>query len=94
MSRFEDAAASLNDRDWSTAHRDNRPRPGGVVHAVSMSYETTERLVTLAQSRGISPNEVIRELVEDYLDNDADELITIRRADLHRAIDIAVKNNT
>ncbi|OJF12950.1 hypothetical protein [Couchioplanes caeruleus] len=94
MSRFEDAAASLNDRDWSTAHRDNGHRPAAVVHAVSMSYEITERLVTLAQSRGISPNEVIREVVEDYLDNDADELITIRRADLHRAIDIAVKNAT
>ena len=94
MSRFDDAAASVNDRDWTTAQRDNRPRGGGVVHAVSMSYEMTERLVTLAQRRGISPNDQIREIVEDYLDDGDDDLISIRRSDLHRAIDVAVKNAT
>nr|BFE70306.1 hypothetical protein GCM10020092_036070 [Actinoplanes digitatis] len=65
-----------------------------MVQAVRMSYEMTERLFTLAQQRRISPNELIREIVADYLDSDADEMITIRRSDLRRAIDIAVKNAT
>ena len=56
--------------------------------------EIAERLFILAQQRRISPNELIREIVEDYLDGDADEMITVRRSDLHRAIDIAVKNVT
>ena len=94
MSRFDDAAASVNDRDWNSAQHDNRPRAGGVVHAVTMSYEMTEQLVTLAQRRGVSPNDQIREIVEDYLDDGADEVVTIRRSDLHRAIDLAVKNAT
>jgi hypothetical protein len=94
MSRAEEPAASVHNRDWTTAQADDRPRVVGVVQAVNMSYEMTERLVTLAQRRRVSPNELIREIVEDYLDNDADDLITLRRSDLHRAIDIAVKNAT
>ncbi|MEU7906920.1 CopG family transcriptional regulator [Actinoplanes sp. NPDC049118] len=94
MNGSDEHAASMNNRDWTTAQPDNRQRAVGVVQAVRMSYEMTERLFVLAQQRRISPNELIREIVEDYLTGDADEMITIRRSDLHRAIDIAVKNAT
>ncbi|MET8152021.1 CopG family transcriptional regulator [Actinoplanes sp. NPDC049668] len=94
MNGSDEHAASMDDRDWTTAQPDNRARGVGVVQAVRMSYEMTERLFTLAQQRRISPNELIREIVADYLDSVADEMITIRRSDLHRAIDIAVKNAT
>ncbi|WP_018789627.1 hypothetical protein [Salinispora arenicola] len=59
-----------------------------------MSYHLTERLFAEAQRRDVTPSELIREYVEAGLntaESGNQEIVTIRVADLHRAIDTAVK---
>ena len=78
MSKFEEAAAALESRDWSDAWVvEGRPRRASVVHSVRMSPELTERVFAEAQRQGATPSEVIRDLVEVGLDA-ADESATVR----------------
>jgi hypothetical protein len=94
MSRFDEAAAALDSRDWSGAVVEDRPRPVSLVQSVRMSRELTERLFMEAQRRGITPSELIREYVQAGLDAAAageDTTVTIRLAALHHAIDVAVR---
>lgn len=95
MSRFDEANAALDSRDWSGAEIDTeRPRGASVVHSTRMSRHLTERLFTEAERRGVTPSELIREYVEAGLNAATgieNETVTIRLADLHRAIDSAVK---
>lgn len=83
MSTFDEAA--LNRRDWTGARVEDRPRPASVVHSVRMSRDLTERLFAEAERRGVTPSEVIRDLVEAGL-TAADESATVRLADVHRVI--------
>jgi predicted DNA-binding protein len=94
MSKFDGADRALESRDWSGAQVDDRPRTASVVHSTRMSQELTERLFVEAQRRAITPSELIREFLEAGLDAaaDADDVtVTVRLADLHRAIDTAVR---
>ena len=86
MSRFDHATAALNDRDWSSAEVIESPRPPTVVQSVRMSRELTERLFVEAQRRGVTPSEVIRDLVEAGL-SQVDESATVRLADVRRVIE-------
>ena len=86
MSKFDEATAALDDGDWSAAQVDDQPRKVTVVQSVRMSRELTERLVAEAQRRGVTPSEVIRDLVEAGL-NAVDEWVTVRLADVRRVID-------
>jgi predicted DNA-binding protein len=93
------ADAALASRDWSGAEVEpDRPRGASVVHSTRMSRELTERLFAEAARRGVTPSELIREYVEAGLDAAADAdadaentVVTVRLADLHRAIDTAVR---
>ena len=86
MNKFDEATAALQDRDWSSAQVDDRPRNATVVQSVRMPRELTERLLAEAQRRGVTPSEVIRDLVEAGL-NAVDESVTVRLADVRRVID-------
>ncbi|WP_129669917.1 hypothetical protein [Phytoactinopolyspora endophytica] len=86
MTTFDKANAALEDRNWSAAKVDTQPRKATVVHSVRMSRDLTERLLTEAERRGITPSEVIRDLVDAGLTT-AERSTTVRLADVHRAID-------
>lgn len=86
MSKFEEASAALESRDWSTAEVDERPRGASVVQSVRFSRELTERLMAEAARRGCTPSEVIRDLVEAGLAA-VDESATVKLADVRRVID-------
>ncbi len=86
MSKFDDATAALDDRDWSSAQVDDKRRTATVVQSVRMPRELTERLFAEAQRRGVTPSEVIRDLVEAGL-SAIDESATVRLADVRRAIE-------
>jgi hypothetical protein len=97
MSRHDDAIAELDDnRDWSDAEVDDRPRTVTIVQSARMPKELNERLLQEAARRGISPSKLICDLVDEGLRAAADEesqrTVTIRLADLHRAIDAAVQH--
>jgi predicted DNA-binding protein len=53
---------------------------------VRFPRELTERLLAEAGRRGVTPSEVIRDLVEAGLSS-ADESTTVRLADVRRVID-------
>jgi macrodomain Ter protein organizer (MatP/YcbG family) len=86
MNTFDKANAELEDRNWSTAEVHKRTRKSSVVHSVRMPHELTERLVREAQRRGVTPSEVIRDLVDAGLAS-AERSPTVRLVDVHRAID-------
>ncbi len=86
MSKFDDATEALTDRDWSSAEVVESPRTPTVVQSVRMSRELTERLFVEAQRRGVTPSEVIRDLVEAGL-SQVDESATVRLADVRRVIE-------
>jgi predicted DNA-binding protein len=86
MTKFDESAAALENRDWSGAQVEDRPRSPSVVQSVRFSRELTERLMAEAGRRGCTPSEVIRDLVEAGLSN-VDESATLRLADVRRAIE-------
>ncbi|NDL56242.1 ribbon-helix-helix protein, CopG family [Phytoactinopolyspora mesophila] len=86
MNRFDKANAELEDRSWSTAEVHKRPPKASVVHSVRMPRDLTERLLVEAQRRGVTPSEVIRDLVDAGLSS-AERSPTVRLVDVHRAID-------
>ena len=86
MSKFDDANAALENRDWSGAQVEEKARTATIVQSVRMPRELTERLFAEAQRRGVTPSEVIRDLVEVGL-SAADESATVRLADVRRVID-------
>ncbi|HEX5541874.1 MAG TPA: ribbon-helix-helix protein, CopG family [Micromonospora sp.] len=91
MSKFDEATAALNSRDWSSTQVEDRPRSASVVHSVRMSRDLTERLFAEAERRGVTPSEVIRDLVEAGL-SAADQSATVRLADVHRVINSLAHN--
>jgi predicted DNA-binding protein len=86
MSTRDDAAASLESRDWAGAVPVEGPRTPSIVQSVRMPRDLTERLLGEAQRRGVTPSELIREFVEAGL-TDVDESATVRLADVRRVID-------
>jgi predicted DNA-binding protein len=91
MSR-EDALRALESTDWSDAQVDDDRRPVSVVHSVRLPAEMSVRLEAEARRRGVTPGALIRELVDVGLHPAiGDAVITVRVADLHRAIDTVVQ---
>ncbi|NEE03832.1 ribbon-helix-helix protein, CopG family [Phytoactinopolyspora halotolerans] len=86
MSKIDKANVALESRDWSTAEVRREPRKATVVHSVRMSRNLTERLHQEAERRGVTPSEVIRDLVDAGLSS-AERSPTVRLADVHRVID-------
>jgi predicted DNA-binding protein len=85
MNKFDKDDAALDSRDWSSATVEDRPRGGSVVQSVRFPRDLTERLMAEAARRGVTPSEVIRDLVEAGL-ADVDESTTVRLADVRRVI--------
>ena len=94
MSKFDDAAAALDNRDWSDATVDDKQRSVSVVQSVRMPRDLVEKLYTEAERRGVTPSQLIRDLVEAGLSTPAeDTTVTVCAADLHRAIDHVLRKS-
>jgi predicted DNA-binding protein len=92
MSRERDEAMQvLAETDWSGATVERERRPVSVIHSVRFPAEVSDRLEAEAERRGLTPSALVRELVEAGLsDVDDNTTVTVRVADLHRAIDRAL----
>jgi predicted DNA-binding protein len=74
--------------DWSRP--EDRQTTMAVSRTVRMSPHTFARLHTEADRRGVGVTTLMRELIESGLAGlDRDRTVTVRLADLHRAIDVA-----
>jgi hypothetical protein len=87
----DEATAALDDRDWTGAQVDDRPRSVSIVQSVRFSRDLTERPLAEAARRGVTPSEVIRDLVEAGLSK-VDESATVRLADVHRLLDTLARH--
>jgi predicted DNA-binding protein len=92
MSRERDEAIqALNETDWTSATVEHERRPVSVIHSVRFPSDVSDRLEAEARRRGLTPSALVRELVDAGLsDLDEDTTVTVRVADLHRAIDRAL----
>lgn len=87
----EDAEKALASTDWTDATVDRDPRPASIVHSVRFPAELSKKLEAEADRRGVTPSVLIRDLVTAALvAAEQDETVTVRIADLHRAIDLAL----
>ncbi len=90
MSR-KGAEQALAATDWTGATVEREPRPASVVHSVRFPADLSRRLEAEADRQGVTPSVLIRDLVTGALAAaHRDETVTIRVADLHRAIDLAL----
>ena len=90
MSRKE-AQKALTAPDWTGAVVDREPAKVSVVHSVRFPAELSKRLEAEATRKGVTPSVLIRDLVAAALvAAEHDETVTVRIADLHRAIDLAL----
>lgn len=55
MSKFDEATAALDSRDWSDATVDDTPRTPTVVQSVRLPRDMSEQLLAEAQRRGVTP---------------------------------------
>jgi predicted DNA-binding protein len=87
----DEAMQALADTDWTETAVERERRPVSVIHSVRFPAEVSERLEAEAERRGLTPSALVRELVEAGLsDINDDTTVTVRVADLHRAIDRAL----
>jgi predicted DNA-binding protein len=88
----DEAMQALENTDWSGATVERERRPVSVIHSVRFPTELSERLEAEATRRGLTPSALIRDLVDAALTGTPDEAtVTVRVADLHRAIDSALR---
>lgn len=77
--------------DFTGAVVDTQPPRAKVVQSVRLDPELSEQLEAEAARRGVRPSALVREFVAQGLAAAASEAtVTVRLADLHRAIDAAV----
>ena len=87
----EEAEKALAGTDWTGAIVDREPRQVSIVHSVRFPAELSTKLDAQADRQGVTPSVLIRDLVTAaLLAADQDETVTVRLADLHRAIDLAL----
>ena len=89
MSRDE-AMQALASTDWSGAVAQSAERPATVVHSTRLPAALSAQLEAEAARRGVTPSALVREYVEaglTQLASTGDTTVTVRLADLHRAID-------
>ncbi|WP_035854295.1 CopG family transcriptional regulator [Cryptosporangium arvum] len=89
MSRDE-AMEVLAGTDWSGAVAETPGRGATVVHSTRLPAALSTQLEAEAARRGVTPSALVREYVEAGLTQLAatgDATVTLRLADLHRAID-------
>jgi predicted DNA-binding protein len=79
--------------DLTGAVVDTEPSTAKIVHSVRLDPEQSERLFAEAARRGLTPSALLRDIVEQALAPapDAEATVTVRLADLHRALDSAIR---
>jgi hypothetical protein len=87
----EDAERALANPNWTQATVEREPRPPSAVHSVRLPAELFKKLEGETSRQGVTPCVLIRDLVAAaLLAPEPDETVTVRVADLHRAIDLAL----
>jgi predicted DNA-binding protein len=87
----DDAIRALDSTDWTGATVETEPRTASFVYSVRIPADLSEDLETEATRRGLTPSGLIRELVTAGLGAvDDNATVTLRVADLRRAIDTVV----
>lgn len=79
------------DRDWSDALVETDPPEPKVVHSARIPARLSKVLEAEAERRKMTPSALIAAFVEEGLAPQA-EVVTVRLADLHRAIDAAARH--
>lgn len=90
----DEALRLLNEPlDLTGATVDTAPSTVKIVHSVRLEPAQSERLFAEAERRGVTPSVLLREIVERALTpvTDAEMTVTVRLADLHRALDSVVQ---
>jgi hypothetical protein len=89
----DEALATLSSTDWSDAEVDTQDRAASVVFSFRVPADLSAAIVAAAEARGLRPGTWLRELIEDAVARQPreDETVTVRVADLHRAIDTIVR---
>jgi predicted DNA-binding protein len=89
----DDAMRALEDTDWTGATVETEGRPVSFVYSVRIPADMSTTLEAEAERRGLTPSALIRELVGAGLGAVADDtVVTLRVADLRRAIDSVVSH--
>lgn len=92
MSR-DDAMRALDSTDWTGAAVEAEPRAVSFVYSVRIPADLSGHLDAEAERRGLTPSGLIREMVTAGLGAVADDtVVTLRVADLHRAIDSVIRH--
>jgi hypothetical protein len=87
----DDAMRALDSTDWSGAAVPAEPRTVSFVYSVRLAAEVSDDLHAEADRRGLTPGGLIREFVTAGLRAASDDAtVTLRVADLRRAIDTVV----
>jgi predicted DNA-binding protein len=95
MNKPDEAEAALQTRIGpdDKLEVDDRPRKVTLVQSVRMSQDLTMRVLNEAERRGITPSQLIRELVEAGL-NTNDKAAAVNVADVHRVIDSLIRRKS
>lgn len=93
MRREDEALAALASTDWSGAEVDGQERTASVVFSFRVPADLSEQIVAAAEARGLKPGAWVREVMEAAVarPRSEEETVTVRVADLHRAIDTIVR---
>lgn len=87
-SRREEAARSLESRDWSGGEVVTEPAQTTIVVSARVTADLAAWVGEEAQRRGVLPSVVVREaLTSARAASAGDRTVTVRMSDLHRAID-------
>ncbi|MBN1174937.1 MAG: hypothetical protein JXA67_22455 [Micromonosporaceae bacterium] len=90
----DEALRLLNEPlDLTGATVDTQTTHVKIVHSVRLEPDTSERLFAEAERRRVTPSVLLREIVEQALAPapNVEETVTVRLADLHRALDSVIR---
>lgn len=89
----DDTVRAVDGNSWKGTTEGAESRAVSFVYSVRMPSELSVALAAEAQRRGLKPSAMIRELVSEGLSAARDDAtVTLRVADLHRAIDTAIRS--
>lgn len=92
MTKREEALRALESRDWSGAEIDDTKRQISIVYSVRVDQELSEWIAAESDRRGVSPSLIIRDaLTEAKAAEVADQTVTLKLSDLHRAVNRLVQ---
>jgi hypothetical protein len=92
MTTREEALRALESRDWTGAVVDDAKRQVSTVFSVRVDQELSEWIAAESERRGVSPSLIIRDaLTEAKAAEVADQMVTLKLSDLHRAVNRLVQ---